>query len=188
MMVGSKWNKAEQGLNIGFLRADNRLVVDIEECKIAEPALNQQLQQVRVAPARRGGLKVVLHVAPENWEVPRDSFFQNNVFLLPNLVEVVRERLAGSGARFLVDAYCGVGFFSVELADLVEWFAGIELDAPAVKAARRNAARRQRGNGEFLLGRVEDWLPGLLAPFAGAQTAIFFGPPRTACPATSLPW
>jgi len=79
-----------------------------------------------------------------------------------------------------------VGFFSVELADLVEWFAGIELDAPAVKAARRNAARRQRGNGEFLLGRVEDWLPGLLARFSAEQTAILFDPPRTGCPADSL--
>ncbi len=179
IMVRSQWNKVAQSLNIGFLRADNRLVVDIEACKIAEPALNQQLQQVRAHPPPKGGLKVVLRVAPENWEVPRDSFFQNNFFLLPKLVEVVRERLAGSGARFLVDAYCGVGFFSVELADLVEWFAGIELDAPA-------AARRQRGNGEFLLGRVEDWLPGLLARFAAEQTAILLDPPRTGCPAASL--
>jgi tRNA/tmRNA/rRNA uracil-C5-methylase (TrmA/RlmC/RlmD family) len=186
IMVRSQWNKVKQGLNIGFLRADNRLVVDIEECKIAAPALNQQLQQVRAHPPAKGGLKVVLRVAPENWEVPRDSFFQNNFFLLPKLVEVARERLAGSGARFLVDAYCGVGFFSVQLADLVEWFAGIELDAPAVKAARRNAARRQRGNGEFLLGRVEDWLPGLLARFSAEQTAILFDPPRTGCPAASL--
>ena len=39
-MIRSQWDKYKKGLNIGFIRSDNRLVVDIEECKIAEPALN----------------------------------------------------------------------------------------------------------------------------------------------------
>ena len=42
IMIRSQWDKFKQGLNIGFIRFDNRLVVDIQECKIAEPALNQQ--------------------------------------------------------------------------------------------------------------------------------------------------
>ena len=82
IMIRSQWDKFKQGLNIGFIRADNRLVVDIQECKIAEPALNAQIQQVRLHPPPKGGLKVVLRVAAEGWEVPRDSFFQNN-FLSP---------------------------------------------------------------------------------------------------------
>ena len=40
IMIRSQWDKFKQGLNIGFIRADNRLVVDIQECKIAEPALS----------------------------------------------------------------------------------------------------------------------------------------------------
>ncbi|MBI3192200.1 MAG: class I SAM-dependent RNA methyltransferase, partial [Pedosphaera parvula] len=113
IMIRSQWDKFKQGLNIGYIRQDNRLVVDIEECKIAEPVLNEQIRQVRANPPPKGGLKVVLRVAPEGWQVPRDSFFQNNFFLLPKMVEVVRERLRQSGSRHLVDAYCGVGFFSV---------------------------------------------------------------------------
>src|SRR4029077_1156090 len=127
----SQWDKFKQGLNIGYIRADNRLVVDIEECKIAEPALNEQIRHVRAHPPPKGGIKVVLRVAPEDWDVPRDSFFQNNFFLLPKLVAVVRERLREGGARFLIDAYCGVGFFGIELGDLVEAFVGVELDAQA---------------------------------------------------------
>src|SRR5208337_731714 len=46
IMIRSQWDKYKQGLNIGFIRADSRLVVDIEECKIAEPALSQQIGQV----------------------------------------------------------------------------------------------------------------------------------------------
>ena len=186
IMIRSQWDKFKQGLNIGFIRADNRLVVDIEECLIAEPALNAQIQQVRAHPPPKGGLKVVLRIAPENWAVPKDSFFQNNFFLLPKLVEVVRERLQASGARFLIDAYCGVGFFSVELADLVESFAGIEVDQQAAKAARLNAAARQRGNGQFLVGRVEELLPEVLGRFQAQTTAIMLDPPRTGCPAATL--
>jgi tRNA/tmRNA/rRNA uracil-C5-methylase (TrmA/RlmC/RlmD family) len=186
IMIRSQWDKFKQGLNIGFIRAENRLVVDIEECKIAEPALNAQIQHVRANPPPKGGLKVVLRIAPEGWVVPKDSFFQNNFFLLPKLVETVRERVQNGGGRFLVDAYCGVGFFSVELADLVESFAGIELDQLAVKAARSNAAGRGVRNGEFLIGRTEELLPDVLNRFERASTAVLIDPPRTGCPPESL--
>jgi len=182
IMIRSQWDKYKQGLNLGFIRAENRLVVDIEECKIAEPALNAQIQQVRLHPPPKGGLKVVLRVAAEGWAVPRDSFFQNNFYLLPGLVETVRERLRAAGTRFLIDGYCGVGFFSVELAALVERFAGVEVDTAAIKAARQNAVGRGICNGEFVAGRVEELLPRMLARFAAGATTLLLDPPRTGCP------
>jgi tRNA/tmRNA/rRNA uracil-C5-methylase (TrmA/RlmC/RlmD family) len=186
LMVRSQWNKPEQKLNIGFLRADSRLVVDVEECQIAEPALNEQIRRVRAQPPPKGGLKVVVRIAPEGWEVPRDSFFQNNFFLLPELVGTVRERLRDSGVKFLVDAYCGVGFFGIETGDLVERFVGVEIDHQAIQAAKRNAASHQRTNGEFIEGRAEELLPGLLARFDAGATAILMDPPRTGCPPAGL--
>jgi len=181
IMIRSQWDKFKQGLNIGFIRHDNRLVVDIEECQVAEPMLNEQIKFVRAHPPPKGGLKVVLRVAPEGWDVPRDSFFQNNFFLLPKLVETVRERVRESGVRHLVDAYCGVGFFAIELADLVESFAGIEIDRLAIKAARANAAHRGRGNGDFVSGDVAAALPELVNRFSRASTAILLDPPRAGC-------
>jgi len=186
IMIRSQWNKPAQKLDIGFLRAESRLVVDIEECKIAEPALNEQILHVRKNPPPKGGLKVVLRVAAEGWEVPRDSFFQNNFFLLPKLVEVIRERLQQSGSRFLIDAYCGVGFFSLELADLVEKFIGVEVDLMAIKAAKQNAVLRGKTNGEFLAGRTEELLPNLLSRFDAGATTLILDPPRTGCPPESL--
>ena len=186
IMVRSQWDKFKQGLNIGFIRADNRLVVDIEECRIAEPALNEQIQEVRRHPPPKGGIKVVLRIIPDGWIVPKDSFFQNNFFLLPQLVDAAREYLRESGARYLVDAYCGVGFFSLELAGQVESFAGVELDHLAIKAARQNAAARGCANGEFLAGRTEDLLPGLLARFSADSTSVLLDPPRTGCPPEML--
>jgi tRNA/tmRNA/rRNA uracil-C5-methylase (TrmA/RlmC/RlmD family) len=185
IMIRSQWDKFKQGLNIGYIRADNRLVVDIEECVIAEPALNAQIQEVRLHPPPKGGLKVTLRVAPDGWMVPRDSFFQNNFFLLPKLVETVRERLRDRGSRHLVDAYCGVGFFSIEVADCVETFVGIEIDAAAIKAARQNALSRGRNNGEFLSGAAEVLLPRTLAGLDAPATTLIIDPPRKGCePAT----
>jgi tRNA/tmRNA/rRNA uracil-C5-methylase (TrmA/RlmC/RlmD family) len=186
IMIRSQWDKFKKGLNIGFIRADSRLVVDIEECKIAEPALNEQIRHVRQNPPPKGGLKVVLRIPPEGWELPRDSFFQNNFFLLPKLVEVIRERLRESGSRFLIDAFCGIGFFSIELAEVLEGFAGVEIDAMAIKAARRNAEKRGIRNGEYLLGRTEELLPSLLGRFPAAETAVLLDPPRVGCQPESL--
>ena len=186
IMIRSQWDKFKQGLNLGFIRAANRLVVDIEECKIAEPALNEEIKRVRAHPPPKGGLKVVLRIPPPGWDVPPDSFFQNNFFLLPRLVDVVRGLLRESGSRFLVDVYCGVGFFGIELGDLVDSFVGLELDQLAIKAARRNAAARGRVNGEFVAGAAEEILEGLLSRFTPDATTIVLDPPRKGCPPAML--
>jgi tRNA/tmRNA/rRNA uracil-C5-methylase (TrmA/RlmC/RlmD family) len=186
IMIRSQWDKFKQGLNIGFIRADNRLVVDVEECLIAEPALNEQIKQVRAHPPPRGGIKVVLRIPPAGWEVPPDSFFQNNFFLLPKLTEVIGDRLRQAGTRHLVDAFCGVGFFGIELGDQVDTFVGVELDGLAIKAARRNATARGRGNGEFVAGKAEELLPEVLRRFAADQTTVLLDPPRKGCQPETL--
>jgi tRNA/tmRNA/rRNA uracil-C5-methylase (TrmA/RlmC/RlmD family) len=181
IMIRSQWNKPEQKLNIGFVRWDCGLVEDIEECRIAEPALNQEIQRVRQNPPPKGGLKVVLRIPPENWDVPPDSFFQNNFFLLPKLVETVREFLRAGGARHLVDLYCGVGFFSIELAEAVESFVGVEYDQRAIQSARQNAAARKIGNGGFIAATVEEVLLETLKRFSPQLTTVILDPPRKGC-------
>jgi tRNA/tmRNA/rRNA uracil-C5-methylase (TrmA/RlmC/RlmD family) len=185
-MIRSQWNKPEQKLDIGYLRWDCGLVVDITQCPIAEPALNQEILRVRANPPPKGGIKVVLRIPPDDWDVPPDSFFQNNFFLLPKLVETARAALVGGGARYLVDVYCGVGFFGISLGDAVEKFVGIEIDKPAIKAAKNNALRHNRSNGEFVLGEAESLLPSLLERFPAEQTAVILDPPRAGVPRRAL--
>ncbi len=181
IMVRSQWNGPAKKLEIGFIRTDNKFVEDITECKIAEPALNEQITHVRANPPPKGGIKVVLRVQPENWEVPRDSFFQNNFFLLPKLVETVREFLQTGGAKHLIDLYCGVGFFGIEAAGVVDSFVGVEYDQLAIAAARKNAASREINNGEFVAAKVEVILPELLQKFSAEKTAVILDPPRKGC-------
>ncbi len=176
-------------LEIGFIRADNNFVEDIEECKIAESALNEQIKEVRANPPPKGGIKIVLRVQPENWDVPQSSFFQNNFFLLPKLVETVRGFLEAGGSRHLIDLYCGVGFFGIELADLVESFVGVEYDQLAITAAKKNLASRNITNGEFISAKVEEILPELLQKFSVLadgqhdqnKTTVILDPPRKGC-------
>jgi len=182
VMIRSQWNKPEQKLNIGFVRWDCGLVEDIKACQIAEPPINEQIEHVRAHPPPKGGIKIVLRIPPENWEVPRDSFFQNNFFLLPELVKTARNFLAGGGARHLIDLYCGVGFFGIELADLVDSFVGVEYDQQAIKSARRNLVLHRRTNGDFISGDVEQVVPDLLKKFSPGATSLLLDPPRKGCP------
>ncbi|MGZ8901348.1 MAG: class I SAM-dependent RNA methyltransferase [Limisphaerales bacterium] len=186
IMIRSQWNKPEQKLNIGFIRYDNRFVEDIDHCPISEPEVSDGIKQVRANPPPKGGLKVVLRKMPENWDVPQDSFFQNNFFLLPELVNTVRTYFQASGSRFLIDLYCGVGFFGIELSDVADAFLGVELDKKAIQSARRNAAQRGITNGDFQMGSADELLPHILQSFPAEATTVLIDPPRTGCTAGSL--
>lgn len=181
ILVRSQWNKPARKLNLGFVRSDCGLVCDIEFCAIAEPALNEALRDWRRNPPPKGGLKTLLRIPPEDWVVPEHSFFQNNFFVLPALLDAVRSRLGDAATRHLVDAYCGVGFFSLSLASSVESFVGVELDAPAIRAARENQRRRGITHGEFVAGDTDALLPALLARNDPSRTAVLLDPPRVGC-------
>ena len=117
--------------------------------------------------------------------MPKDSFFQNNFFLLPKLVETVRAFLRMGGARHLIDLYCGVGFFGIAAADVVDSFVGVEYDRLAITAAQKNAEARKIQNGEFIAAKVEEVLPELLQKFSAEKSAVILDPPRKGCwPAT----
>ena len=89
--------------------------------------------------------------------------------------------MRNSGARHLLDLYCGVGFFGIELADTVESFVGVEYDRRAVQSARRNALSRKVGNGEFIAKTVEEVLPELLKKFSPEGTTVLLDPSRKGC-------
>ena len=181
IMVRRQWNKIEQRAVYGFLHWDSRLVVDLQECHIAEHALNNQLAELRENPPPRNMQKVVLRMMPDDWQLHRDSFFQNNFHLLPKLVNTVRDCLTDSGSKYLVDAYCGIGFFSLSLADLVEGFVGIDIDKQCILPARKNLEARDISNGEFLLGKTEEHMDELLKRFPAEETTIILDPPRKGC-------
>ncbi len=186
IMVRTQWSKELNRMKVGFLEDESRFVVDMDHCRITEPALNDELKRLRENPPPKSGVKAVLRVPPEDWDLSNDSFFQNNFQLLPGLVAAVRDTFKAGGSRCLIDAYCGVGFFSIELADLCERFAGIEIDAMAVRSAKKNAADRNITNGEYLLGPAETLLPQVVGSFKAEETTIILDPPRVGCAPSAI--
>lgn len=104
------------------------------------------------------------------------SFFQTNSDGAELLMRRVRAHV--SGTRVL-DLYCGVGFFSIDLAAHWKKVFGVELDAAAIDLARENA-RRNNVAAEFSAASMEEWVrgDGPTAVAAFQPDTIIIDPPR----------
>ena len=101
-------------------------------------------------------------------------------------MDAVRQTLRAAGTKHLVDLYCGVGFFGIELAAAVESFVGVECDRMAITAARKNLTQRNLTNGEFISATVEEALPQLVNKFSATATSVLIDPPRKGCQPETL--
>jgi tRNA/tmRNA/rRNA uracil-C5-methylase (TrmA/RlmC/RlmD family) len=151
----------------------------------APPPANSDLQ-LSTSPLQ---LAASAAAAPLTLRFLARDFFQNNPFILPAFTAYVRAQAAASGARFLVDAYCGSGLFALSAASAFERVAGIELSESSVRFARANAAANAIANATFTAGdaaQIFAGLPALATPetpdaFAPAATAVVIDPPRKGC-------
>ncbi len=197
--------KPGQPFPFGFKKADNMRICDVLDCPITTPAINQAFQESRrritaetaagKSPFKRGATLLFRHtlegvvtdhravvterVGDLTLQFRAGEFFQNNPHVIPDLVEYAVAHAAASGARFLVDAYCGVGLFALAAARRFERVSGVEVNEDAIFHARANAKRNQRGNVTFLAGVAEAIFQGLTFP--GADTAVILDPPRKGC-------
>lgn len=112
------------------------------------------------------------------------DFFQNNPFILPAFTAYVRTQASASGARFLVDAYCGSGLFALACAPAFERVAGVEISETSVKFATENAQANGITNATFFAGDAARIFAGL--DFPPADTAVVIDPPRQGCDASFL--
>lgn len=103
--------------------------------------------------------------------IERRGFF-SQVDLLALLV---LDRLDLRPNDCVVDAYCGVGTFSVLIAERARRVIGIEESPAAIRDARHNA--RDVDNVEFVEGRVENHL----ARLAERPRAVVLDPARSGC-------
>jgi tRNA/tmRNA/rRNA uracil-C5-methylase (TrmA/RlmC/RlmD family) len=196
-------------LAIGFLRQGTRFdIVDVPRCEIATEAINSRLTEARArirAEASAGafergstlllrdagGVVTSSHEDRVTEEMPlgpgetlrlsflaRD-FFQNNPFILPSFALYVRDQAKASGARFLVDAYCGSGLFALASARSFERVAGVEVSETSVVFAKENATSNGITNATFLAGDASAIFAKL--QFAGPETVVVIDPPRKGC-------
>jgi 23S rRNA (uracil1939-C5)-methyltransferase len=115
-----------------------------------------------------GGLKFQLSV---------DTFFQIHTEQAETVLDLIASRLQLHGTETLVDAYCGIGTFTLPLARLVKRAIGIEVHPASVEQAKINAELNLIPNSEFHVGAVEKVLPSLDV----APDIILLDPPRQGC-------
>jgi 23S rRNA (uracil1939-C5)-methyltransferase/tRNA (uracil-5-)-methyltransferase len=198
-----------QEMAIGFLRQGTRFdIVDVPRCEIATEAINARLGPARAEIRKRaaegafergstllfrdaGGVvtngyedRVTEVISMGPGETLRLSFlardfFQNNPFILPSFASYVRDQAKSSGARFLVDAYCGSGLFALASAKAFERISGVEVSESSVAFARENAAANGIANATFLAGDASAIFAGL--DFPGDDTVVVIDPPRKGC-------
>ncbi|MBR8829090.1 MAG: 23S rRNA (uracil(1939)-C(5))-methyltransferase RlmD [Gomphosphaeria aponina SAG 52.96 = DSM 107014] len=104
------------------------------------------------------------------------TFFQVNTEAAEALLAGIIAQLDLQGNELLVDAYCGVGTFTLPLAQRVKQAIGIEVQRASVEQGKINAQLNKISNVEFKLGTVETWLPQL-----GAADIVLLDPPRAGC-------
>ena len=189
---------------IGFLRQGTRFdLVDVPLCIIATDAINSRLTELRAEVRARAatgaytrGATLLLRDA--GGEVTTDyeavieervgdlrlrfrarDFFQNNPFILPAFTGYVRDQAAASGARYLIDAYCGSGLFALTAAPAFAEVLGIEISESSVHFAKENAASNNLTNATFRAGDAAALFEGLTFP--AGETVVVIDPPRKGC-------
>ncbi len=188
--------------NIGFLKVGSRSeVCDIRQCPIAMDELNSALPAVRksvhaaAAQYRRGATILMRasegsvitnnnaicteHVGNLTFNFLAGDFFQNNPFILPAFTGYVAEQACASGAKYLVDAYCGSGLFALSLAHRFEKVLGVEVSETSADWARANARSNGITHASFLAASAEAIFEQV--DFPAEETAVVIDPPRKGC-------
>ena len=192
--------------DIGFLLAGQRShLVDVPHCPIAMDEINEALPDIREqtranAKAYKKDATLLLrategrvetnHRNPISETVTTDTgditfhflagdFFQNNPFILPAFTGYVAQQASSCGAKYLVDAYCGSGLFSLCLAHKFEQVAGVEVSETSADWARRNAKLNKIENATFLAASAEAIFADITFP--SEETAVVIDPPRKGC-------
>jgi len=160
---------AEDGV-VGFFRRDVHQLMDIAECPISMPEVNSALAQLRATRPADGHYTLRAHSGPR-------VFAQTNDAAADAMADFIDSVLTGE-EEFLVDAFCGAGFFTKRFAPKFERVIGIDWDRFAIEAARKNAGP----NETYIAGDVAVELRGAAAGVSSADP----GSQRVRTPATTL--
>ncbi|WP_309744532.1 23S rRNA (uracil(1939)-C(5))-methyltransferase RlmD [Chamaesiphon sp. OTE_20_metabat_361] len=111
------------------------------------------------------------------FQLKADTFFQIYTEQAEAVLNLIIDRAGFKGTETLIDAYCGIGTFTLPLSKRVKRVVGIEVHSSSVVQARANARLNGINNIEFRTGEVEELLPAMDIQ----ADVILLDPPRTGC-------
>jgi len=198
----AQWHLDTRRRRAGYFRRNSHDVIDVESCPIITGELQKTLDELRTSvewdsfwaqrveiEAASAGEQVSIYsseIVEPTEEISYEfdgnryfydarSFFQGNLYLVPQLVETA---LGGAGGKSALDLYCGVGLFTLPLARRFERVCGVEASDRAIDAARKNIEHARLENVEVFSDAVGDWLAENSDAAAEADF-ILLDPPRT---------
>ena len=157
---------AEEGV-IGYYRRDEHRLIDVKQCPIAAPEVNNALAELRTRRPRDGHYTLRAHAGPR-------VFAQTNDAVAEALAQLV-DGMLPAGQSLLIDAFCGAGFFAKRLLSKFDRVVGIEWDRYAIAAAQENATPSET----YIAGDVDQELRRVLAIAALDHTCVLLDPPAT---------
>lgn len=151
---------------VGFYRRDVHELMDIAQCPISMPEVNDALAQLRAARPRDG------HYSLRALSGPR-VFAQTNDAVADAIADYIGT-IVGEEKHLLIDAFCGAGFFAKRLVAKFQRVLGIDWDRFAIAAARKGAGQnetyiagdvavelaRASASGDFPVPNLENGPPG----------------------------
>jgi 23S rRNA (uracil1939-C5)-methyltransferase len=119
-------------------------------------------------------------IGPLTFHISAQSFFQVNSEQAQKLYETALQYADLKGNETVADVYCGTGTITLFLAQKAKQVYGIEIVAPAIKDAIKNAKDNHIKNTEFILGDAVYKLPELIRSGIHPDV-IVLDPPRAGC-------
>jgi len=202
------------GRRVGLMALASSDLVEVERCGIVDESINRKYGELRKAlrsgSVRIGGDRQVIWsdvpgepptviaigfgIAPDvtrivrgkRLTVPCRGFFQANVALVEKLVDQVVGMCALTGRETVIDAYGGVGLFSLFLGDRAGRLFGIEGDREAVRCAGINLRRHGLTQTEFIHGDVAAVLEKEFVRRRATADVVVLDPPRDGCDGGAL--
>jgi 23S rRNA (uracil1939-C5)-methyltransferase len=119
------------------------------------------------------------------YQVPPLAFFQSNSPMAEVLIDEAMEAFAVAGVKLrganLLDLYCGVGTFSLQMAQQGAQVLGVEEYEGAIVAAEHNAKLNHlQGRTRFVTAKAEEYI--LQLEETGQQfDGVLVDPPRRGC-------
>lgn len=114
------------------------------------------------------------------------AFFQNNNSILPKFTAYIRDHVLSkdgpekpSPIKYLIDAYCGSGLFTITLSSLFSSSIGIDIATDSIAAAKKNAALNGLANASFKTADASAIFKEVAYP--PDETAIVIDPSRKGC-------
>ena len=198
----------EKFLIYGYRDIENKSLIEIKECPLAQEEVNGLIPLIRRTPwgrknSRRDKPKsatlrasasddpvIYYGSAPKGmpwrkekinerqFSVPLGSFYQINPEVAEILFNIVVEWVEEIDVPRVIDAFCGAGFLSAGIKD--KHIIGVEADENSIDAAHYNALQWGVKSSNYIAGDANRLINKHLKK-KGDSTLVILDPPRNGC-------